>query len=379
MEQGQQETRKQKYQKLKNGRKVNLSLKPVIVITLVLGMCLVALLPDTITLHKPKLLQSEQVVAAESYQNTKQLPQTSTRSYGEMVIDHKVSKGETIFSISKKYYTSNHTDKILSYNGITKPEEQVKQGMILSIPNPEFLEIHIVKKGETLFSISNLYFSRTNLIEYMKNANKIKDPTTDIKVGMRISIPAREQLVLHTVKEKETLYGMMSTYYELANYQKRLADFNDIHNPSTDLKVGMELKVPNLYHIRMLNKNERIEIDTTTNLLTYYKNNEEVLKTKVATGKNNLTPKGTFEIVLKLKNPAYTPKKIAGGTANNPLGTRWIGLNINGTEGRTYGIHGTNNPSSIGSNASIGCIRLENKKVEWLFDQVSEGTLVIIK
>jgi LysM repeat protein len=376
MEQGQQETRKQKYQKLKQNQKANVGKKPAIIIALVLGMCLFALLPDTITLQKPKLLQSEQVVAAES-QKAKSI--SSMRSYGELVIEHKVDKGETIFSISKRYYTRNHTNQILSYNGITRPQEQVKQGMILAIPNPDFLAIHTVKKGETLYSISNHYFSRTKFIDYMMNANKIKDPTTDMKVGMRVTIPVGEKLVNHTIKEKDTLYGVMSSYYNLADYQKRIADFNDIHDPSKDIKVGMELKVPNLYHAQTMSRNEWIEIDTSTNLLTYIKNNQVVLSTKVATGKNNLTPKGTFEIILKMKNPTYTPTKIPGGAANNPLGTRWLGLNINGTQGRTYGIHGTNNPSSIGSNASIGCIRLENKKVEWLFDQVAEGTMVIIK
>ena len=54
-------------------------------------------------------------------------------------------------------------------------------------------------------------------------------------------------------------------------------------------------------------------------------------------------------------------------------------LNIDGTQGSTYGIHGNNNEKSIGKNVSHGCIRMHNSEVEWLFDQVPLGTVVLIK
>jgi len=43
-----------------------------------------------------------------------------------------------------------------------------------------------------------------------------------------------------------------------------------------------------------------------------------------------------------------------------------------------YGIHGTNTPSSIGHNASHGCIRMRNRDVEQLFDMVAVGDAVEI-
>ena len=46
-----------------------------------------------------------------------------------------------------------------------------------------------------------------------------------------------------------------------------------------------------------------------------------------------------------------------------------MGLNNPG-----YGIHGTNNPSSIGTAASLGCIRMHNHHVEELFPLVSIST-----
>ena len=55
-----------------------------------------------------------------------------------------------------------------------------------------------------------------------------------------------------------------------------------------------------------------------------------------------------------------------------------MGLNMYGY-GTTYGIHGTNNESSIGKNVSGGCIRMYNKDVEWLFNRIRVGATVIIK
>jgi lipoprotein-anchoring transpeptidase ErfK/SrfK len=55
----------------------------------------------------------------------------------------------------------------------------------------------------------------------------------------------------------------------------------------------------------------------------------------------------------------------------NPIGTRWIGLNQKG-----YGIHGTDEPSSIGYAKSHGCIRLRNADVERLFERVRPGDVV---
>jgi lipoprotein-anchoring transpeptidase ErfK/SrfK len=99
----------------------------------------------------------------------------------------------------------------------------------------------------------------------------------------------------------------------------------------------------------------------------------------VATGKtNDLTPEGEFDVVMKAKNPYYIKKNIPGGSPKNPLGSRWIGFNARGTEGNKYGIHGTNNPSSIGKYISEGCIRMYKQDVEFLYDRIPIGTKVFI-
>jgi lipoprotein-anchoring transpeptidase ErfK/SrfK len=93
----------------------------------------------------------------------------------------------------------------------------------------------------------------------------------------------------------------------------------------------------------------------------------------VAVGKPNTpTPDGRFQIENKIPNPTwYTPGRIVPPGPANPLGTRWLGLSVDG-----FGIHGTNNPNSIGHAASHGCIRMAKADIEELFSRVQVGDAV---
>jgi lipoprotein-anchoring transpeptidase ErfK/SrfK len=84
------------------------------------------------------------------------------------------------------------------------------------------------------------------------------------------------------------------------------------------------------------------------------------------------SPSGEFQIAHRVSNPTYyKPGVVIAPGPGNPLGTRWIGLGVRG-----FGIHGTNRPSSIGKNASHGCIRLKNSDMEDLFARVRVGDRV---
>ena len=87
------------------------------------------------------------------------------------------------------------------------------------------------------------------------------------------------------------------------------------------------------------------------------------------------TPVGKFEVKTRLVKPTYYhPGKVIPAGANNPLGTRWIGLSTRG-----YGIHGTNVEESIGKAASHGCIRMHRADLEELFAAVEVGDQVEIR
>jgi lipoprotein-anchoring transpeptidase ErfK/SrfK len=86
------------------------------------------------------------------------------------------------------------------------------------------------------------------------------------------------------------------------------------------------------------------------------------------------SPVGAFAISMRLSRPTYYhPGKVIAPGPSNPLGTRWLGLNIKG-----FGIHGTNVPTSIGKNSSHGCIRMRNRDIEELFELVKVGDTVEI-
>ncbi len=122
-----------------------------------------------------------------------------------------------------------------------------------------------------------------------------------------------------------------------------------------------------------------IIINKSTNKLAFFDSGKLVKVFNVATGRDNsFTPEGTFPIVNKIKNRPYYKDNIPEGDKRNPLGDRWLGLNALGTYGTTYAIHGNNNPNSIGTYASAGCVRMHNEEVRYLFEQVKTGTTVII-
>ena len=119
-------------------------------------------------------------------------------------------------------------------------------------------------------------------------------------------------------------------------------------------------------------KNELIIVNKQTNQLAFFANGELVKTFSVATGRtSDLTPEGSFKIVNKIKNRPYYKDHIPGGDPKNPLGDRWLGLEVNGTEGTTYAIHGNNNSRSIGKYVSAGCIRMKNDEIHWLFRRSS--------
>lgn len=122
----------------------------------------------------------------------------------------------------------------------------------------------------------------------------------------------------------------------------------------------------NLYKYNIENNKDKIiliEVDKKT-LSVVDNNYQYIISTyPIASGKSySPTPLGSFKII----------QKAAWGEG---FGSRWLGLDVPWGK---YGIHGTNNPRSIGSNVSAGCIRMRNSDIEDLYDRVNIDTKVII-
>ena len=127
-----------------------------------------------------------------------------------------------------------------------------------------------------------------------------------------------------------------------------------------------------------------IMIDTPNTYLYLVMGHGKALRYGIGVGREGFTWTGTERISRMKEWPdwfppkemierqPYLPRFMAGGESN-PLGARALYL------GNTlYRIHGTNQPSTIGTFVSSGCIRLTNTDIEDLFNRVQVGTRVVV-
>jgi len=113
---------------------------------------------------------------------------------------------------------------------------------------------------------------------------------------------------------------------------------------------------------------------------------------RVAVGKNNATPEGEFRMAGKVEKATWYPPSSMKATHPNPvkwgekgypLGKDGIFMRLAGAEPATekckgYGIHSTNDQSSIGKARSHGCIRVGDKDIRQVYNLLADGAEVRI-
>jgi lipoprotein-anchoring transpeptidase ErfK/SrfK len=127
-----------------------------------------------------------------------------------------------------------------------------------------------------------------------------------------------------------------------------------------------------------------IVIDTSNTYLYLVLGNGKAMRYGIGVGREGFTWSGAERISRMAEWPdwyppsemidrqPYLPRFMAGGETN-PLGARALYL------GKTlYRIHGTNQPSTIGTNVSSGCIRLVNDDIADLYSRIKVGTRVVV-
>ncbi|MBM7568600.1 lipoprotein-anchoring transpeptidase ErfK/SrfK [Paenibacillus sacheonensis] len=320
-------------------------------------------------------------------------------------VAYSIKPGETLYSISKKFYLTGDYERVAKTNG-WNPMVGLKSGTSLTLRNPLLLDQYTVKTGDTLYAVTNRYFNRTRYMDALMDYNGISDPNTGLKAGAALRVPLPAGELRYTVLKGDTLFSLAARYFKAADYQGAIAQSNGIKDAAGSIKAGQTLQIPNPYYADEAVSSApstpnapstpsipsngaavpigpvivlSIEIDLGNNTLNVLRGGKALKSFGIASGrKAGLTPTGSYEIITKIKNPWYSAKGIPGGDPSNPLGSRWLGLSVPNTQGTKYGIHGTNAPSSIGSYASGGCIRMNNKDVEWLYDTIPTGTKVRI-
>ncbi|QQE11769.1 L,D-transpeptidase family protein [Planctomycetota bacterium] len=149
------------------------------------------------------------------------------------------------------------------------------------------------------------------------------------------------------------------------------------------IQAGKKLKVPNgPFHARVMKSDYMIDV--------YIKDANGakifVCSYMVGLGSNNSTPVGNWIIEpgRKVVNPDWpnprTGEYYGRNDPRNPIGEYWLalkGTDENTSKAQSYGIHGTIEPESIGTQSSMGCIRLGNKDIKELFYMLYEGSSTV--
>ncbi|WML31057.1 L,D-transpeptidase family protein [Neobacillus sp. OS1-32] len=161
--------------------------------------------------------------------------------------------------------------------------------------------------------------------------------------------------MIHVVKPGETLSSIS------ADYRVSLTSLHAANPGIGHLHVGQRIRIPGLPEPSTIPYT--IQVSVSKRRLSLFHNGRLMRIFPIAVGKMlTRTPPGEFVIVNRQINP--------GG----PYGVMWLTLSKHG-----YGIHGTNDPGSIGKAVSHGCIRMYNRDVLQLAEIVPNGAQVIIK
>ena len=159
-----------------------------------------------------------------------------------MYINYQVLKGDSLYSISKKYNVS--IDIIKDVNNLTNNELSI--GQILKIPtsttsiNNEYNN-YTVLKGDSLYSIANKFNTTVNEIKSLNNLT-----SNILSIGQNLKIPTingqNDEITNYTtyiVKSGDSLYKIASLYQTSINEIKNLNNLT-----SNILSIGQSLKIP---------------------------------------------------------------------------------------------------------------------------------------
>lgn len=148
---------------------------------------------------------------------------------------HTVVKGDTLYSIARKYNTT--VDTLIKNNNLKSNTLTIGQKLIIS--ENTTASTYTIKKGDTLYSIASKY---NTTVEAIKSANNLTNPT--LSIGQQLIIPAQtsgETITtrLYTIKKGDTLYNIAKTFNTSVTEIKKLNNLT-----SNILTIGEELIIP---------------------------------------------------------------------------------------------------------------------------------------
>ena len=148
--------------------------------------------------------------------------------------EYVVKKGDTLYSIARKYNTS--VDNLKSINNITT--DSLAIGQIIKLPSTSSTasDTYIVKKGDSLYSIARTY----NIsVDKLKEINNLT--SNALAIGQVLKIPSSDESsnVVYTVKKGDSLYSIAREYGTTVDAIKKLNNIT-----SNTLSIGQKLLLP---------------------------------------------------------------------------------------------------------------------------------------
>lgn len=168
------------------------------------------------------------IKAILAYKNLPYTPPTQIN-----VDTYKVAKGDTLYSIARKQNTT--ISKIKELNNL--PSDNLSVGMILQVPSTQpTYQTYTIKKGDSLYSISKKYNTTVDAIKKINNL-----PSNILTIGTTIQIPSSNQKNnTYTVERGDTLYSIAK------RLGVSIDSLKAANNLTTNmLSVGDKLIIPN--------------------------------------------------------------------------------------------------------------------------------------
>lgn len=148
--------------------------------------------------------------------------------------EYVVKKGDTLYSIARKYNTS--VDNLKSINNITT--DSLAIGQIIKLPSTSSTasDTYIVKKGDSLYSIARTY---NTSVDKLKKINNLT--SNALAIGQVLKLPSSNasENVVYTVKKRDSLYSIAREYGTTVDAIKKLNNIT-----SNTLSIGQKLLLP---------------------------------------------------------------------------------------------------------------------------------------
>lgn len=223
---------------------------------------------------------------------------------------------------------------------------------------------------EARLRLAREYFSKTAAPE---QRNALEPLMLQISRRLIVEAPTDSDFAFYTVQPGDSLIKIAQSYRSQPGFEHVSYGILKLMNGLNRnlIRVGQKLRIPRGEVAVVVRKSQ-------FKLYIFYEGIAFKAFPIAIGAEADSTPEGVYRMGGKTAKPTWWPPESTGlqgpipyGDPRNPLGSHWIALYHDLHSG--LGIHGTNDPDSIGTRASLGCIRMKNEDVQLLFAVTLEG------